>query len=156
LKLAQQANDHLIAALALSRLGRRAEAVREAKSAESTADLRVWNALGRLHFGWGDKTEAARCVEAGRAQAAALIGRPRLTLMQLHDVADHDDLYGDLLQANRHLGHARGFFAKNRTRFRDWPWQSAYTVKRRQEAERKLGAIDRELLGSPAKPPQPR
>jgi tetratricopeptide (TPR) repeat protein len=112
-----------------------------------TDDLALLNALGRAAFRKGDRELAAGCVDKALPLARRRIAAARVPLTDLHQVAETDELYADLLRGNRHTGHARGLYAKNRTRFRLWPHRNVYVERRLRETEEKIRATDGELFG---------
>jgi len=91
-----------------------------------------------------DRDAAAAYLQKALPLAAKL---DRTRLADRHWLAAADELYGDLLMANRHWAHARGLYAKAYAMFQHWPYQSAYTQGRRRELNEKLRAADAGIFG---------
>lgn len=110
-----------------------------------TSDLATLVRAGRLLL-TANRQRAGECVEAALPLARKLNEQNPLPIANLHWITHTDELYADLLTANRHLGHARGLYMKALTPYRHWPWPSTYTERRQRGIEAKLAALDRALL----------
>jgi len=83
----------------------------------------------------GQSDEAAALVTKGESVATRILDVPRPTLAAMETVSDLDQLYGQMLLANRNYGWARLVFQKNRARWKTWkPATSAIA-----ECDRHLG-----------------
>ena len=118
----------------------------EALAGRQPDDLATLVRAGRLLLAT-DRRRAGECVEAALPLARKLNERHPLPVASLHWITATDELYADLLVANRHLGHARGLYVKALTPYRYWARPSAYTDRRKREIEGKLAALDRSLAG---------
>lgn len=99
------------------------------------AELENANRAARELFDKGDRTAAGDIVGRTDAMAIALIGGdPSPSIEILRAVSDHDELYGRLLMANRHWGHARHILAKIENRWRLWQPQDDESRQRRAGA----------------------
>jgi hypothetical protein len=97
---------------------------------------------GRLWFAY-DREQASRHLQAALPLGAGL---DRTVLRNAHWWAEADELYADLLAANRHFGHARGLYAKAYATLANWPRQGAYTSRRKKELMDKLRSVDRRIF----------
>lgn len=93
-----------------------------------------------------NRPRAGQCVELAIPLAQKLNTQNPLPIASLHWITATDELYADLLTANRHLGHARGLYLKAITLYRHWPFPNAYTQRRQRELEVKIAALDRALF----------
>lgn len=93
-----------------------------------------------------NRPRAAQCVDLALPLAQKLNTQNPLPIASLHWITATDELYADLLTANRHLGHARGLYLKAVTLYRHWPFPNAYTQRRQREIEPKIAALDRALF----------
>lgn len=99
------------------------------------AELENANRAARELFDKGDRAAAGEIVGRTEAMAIALIGGdPSPSIEIMRAVSDHDELYGRLLMANRHWGHARHILAKIENRWRLWQPQDDESRKRRSGA----------------------
>lgn len=97
-------------------------------------------------FRQGQRTAAGDIVGRTDALSINLIGGdPSPSLAIMRAVSDHDELYGRLLMANHHWGHARHIIAKIENRWRLWQPQDDETRQRRAAAVALMRECDRHL-----------
>ena len=93
----------------------------------------------------GRSDEAAAIIQKGEALSGRLISVPRPTLAAVEAASDVDQLYGEMLLANRNYGWARLFFQKNLARWKHWAPQSEEIAKRLKEAREAIAECDRHI-----------
>lgn len=110
------------------------------------AELEGANRQAWEHFRKHERTAAGDIVGRTDALSNNLIGGdPAPSIEIMRAVSDHDELYGRLLMANRHWGHARHIIAKIENRWRLWQPQDDESRKRRQAAIELMRECDRNL-----------
>lgn len=126
------------AAPALDRVRQRAQ-LAELESANRAA----WD-----HYRQGNRTAAGDIVGRTDALSIGLMGGdPRPSIEIMRAVSDHDELYGRLLMANRHWGHARHILAKIENRWRLWQPQDDESRKRRADALVLMRECEQRMMG---------
>jgi hypothetical protein len=93
----------------------------------------------------GQTDRAAAVITQGQPLIRRLLSVPRPTLPAMEAVSDLDQLYGQMLLANRHYVWARDLFQKNVTRWSVWKPQSPETLRRLQQARSALAECDRRM-----------
>jgi hypothetical protein len=96
-----------------------------------------------LERGKGDA--AAALVQNGEALSRQLLSVPRPTLAATEAASDVDELYGQMLLANRNYGWARMMFQKNVARWKHWTPKTAETARRLKQAESAIADCDRRM-----------
>ncbi len=91
----------------------------------------------------GDRAEAGALIERGESFSRQLLAVPRPSLAALEAVSDRDQMYGEMLMANKHWTHARQMLLKNVHRWRNWKPETPDTMRRREAAERAVAECDR-------------
>jgi len=92
------------------------------------------------------RTEAAaEIITRGQPLIHKLLAAPRPTLAAMQAVSDLDQLYGEMLLANRHYVWARMLFQKNLTRWTNWTPRTADTMRRLKEAHLAVAECDRHV-----------
>jgi hypothetical protein len=112
---------------------------------DAVAKLQQLNKEARAYLNEGKRTEAGRRVEDGARLVAKLLDPSRPTLAAVEAVSDRDQIYGEMLLHNGHVGHARQLFANNLARWRSWRPATDETEARRKQAERMIAECDRRL-----------
>lgn len=90
----------------------------------------------------GRRQEAAALVTEGQPLAKELLSVSRPNLAAMEAVSDLDQIYGDLLLANRHTLYARQLFQRNVARWKHWKPQTEDTLRRLREAEDSIARCD--------------
>ena len=93
----------------------------------------------------GQSDEAAALVTKGESLATRILDVPRPTLAAMETVSDLDQLYGQMLLANRNYGWARLVFQKNRARWKTWKPATSETEGRLRLANSAIAECDRHL-----------
>lgn len=93
----------------------------------------------------GRRPEAGALIERGEAPAKTLLAAPHPSLAALQAVSDRDQMYAEMLMANRHWTHARQMLLKNALRWRHWQPQTPDSERRRLAAEQAIAECDRNL-----------
>lgn len=93
----------------------------------------------------GQSDEAAALVTKGESVATRILDVPRPTLAAMETVSDLDQLYGQMLLANRNYGWARLVFQKNRARWKTWKPATSETERRLRLANSAIAECDRHL-----------
>ena len=93
----------------------------------------------------GQSDEAAALVTKGESVATRILDVPRPTLAAMETVSDLDQLYGQMLLANRNYGWARLVFQKNRARWKSWKPATSETERRLRLANSAIAECDRHL-----------
>ena len=93
----------------------------------------------------GQSDEAAALVTKGESLATRIVNVPRPTLAAMETVSDLDQLYGQMLLANRNYGWARLVFQKNRARWKTWKPETSETERRLRLANSAIAECDRHL-----------
>lgn len=93
----------------------------------------------------GQSDAAAALVTKGESLATRILDVPRPTLAAMETVSDLDQLYGQMLLANRNYGWARLVFQKNRARWKTWKPETSETERRLRLANSAIAECDRHL-----------
>lgn len=104
--------------------------------------LTTLNAAASGHMLAGRRQEAAALVTEGQPLAKELLSVSRPNLAAMEAVSDLDQIYGDLLLANRHTLYARQLFQRNVARWKHWKPQTEDTLRRLREAEDSIARCD--------------
>ena len=116
-----------------------------ASTVKQLADL---NQQARTSLDRGKRDEAAGYIMRGQDLSHKLLSVIRPTLGAAQAASDLDQLYGEMLLANRHYGWARLSFQKNVARWKHWKPQSADAAARLKQAERQIAECDRKMSES--------
>jgi hypothetical protein len=87
--------------------------------------------------------QAAAVITRSQPLIQRLLSAPRPTLGAMEAVSDSDQLYGQMLVANRHYVWARVFFQKNVTRWTLWTPQTPDTARRLKLAHAAIAECER-------------
>jgi len=93
----------------------------------------------------GKSEQAAKIIADSQPLLTRLLSVARPTLQAMEAVSDCDQLYGQMLFANRHYGWARLAFQKNVTRWKAWKPPTAETAGRLKAATDAIAECDRRL-----------
>ena len=93
----------------------------------------------------GKNDAAAAVITKAQPQIAAVLAAPHPTLAAMEAASDLDDLYGQMLLANKNYGWARMLFQKNRSRWIHWSPQTKDTARRLQQANAAIAECDRAI-----------
>ncbi len=115
----------------------------EAWYPQTVADLVAINHEAEGLFQHGKFDAASELVSKGQPLEEKLLSVPKPTLAAMEAASDLDDLYGRMLQRNRHYSWARSFFQKNAVRWKAWKPQTPDTERRRQAALAAVAECDR-------------
>ncbi|MFO7634861.1 MAG: hypothetical protein R6W76_20095 [Caldilinea sp.] len=107
--------------------------------------LAALNTEARAHFAAGRRSQAAALVTEGKDIAKELLEVSRPNLAAMEAVADRDEIYADLLFANRHFAHARQMHQRNVARWKHWLPQTDETRRRLGLAEAAIQRCDQAL-----------
>jgi hypothetical protein len=94
----------------------------------------------------GKPDQAAALIEKGEPLASRLLNVPKPTLPAVEAASDLDDLYGRMLESNRHYAWAITLFEKNRARWKNWAPQTRESARRLKLAESEIEDCDRLML----------
>ena len=86
--------------------------------------------------------QAAAVITRSQPLIQRLLSAPRPTLGAMEAVSDSDQLYGQMLVANRHYVWARVLFQKNVTRWTLWTPQTPDTLRRLKSARSAVAECD--------------
>jgi hypothetical protein len=109
------------------------------------ADL---NQQARSAFKRGKRDDAASLIGQGEDLSHKLLSVIHSSLAALQAASDLDQLYGEMLLANRHYGWARLSFQKNVARWKHWKPQNPDTAERLKIAEAQIAECDRKMSES--------
>ncbi len=123
----------------------RADPVLQPAYLQAAARLQALNREARAHFAAGRTKEAARLVNDGQPLSKQLLAASRPSLLAMEAVSDRDQLYADMLLANRHYGHARQMYQRNVARWKHWRPQTASTRQRLGDAEAAIIRCDQAI-----------
>jgi hypothetical protein len=96
-------------------------------------------------FRQGRSDEAAALIQKGQPLMNRLLSVPRPSLAATEAASDLDELYGQMLLANRHYGWARLLFQKNLSRWTNWRPTTPETDRRFRQAADEIAECDRHL-----------
>ncbi|MCW5965289.1 MAG: hypothetical protein KIT83_14740 [Bryobacterales bacterium] len=110
--------------------------------------LTALNSQAEEHFTAGRRQEAAALVAEGGDLAKKLLAVSRPNLPAMEAVSDREELYAELLFANRHYAHARQMNQRNLARWKLWLPQTDETRRRYSQAASAIARCD-EALAAP-------
>lgn len=113
---------------------------------QTTAQVSALSREAERLFRSGKPDEAARLIGQAQVMTTHLLETPRPTVAALEAASDVDQLYGNMLLANRHYGAARMFFQKNVARWKYRTPQTGEAIRRQRLAQAGIAECDR-LLG---------
>lgn len=116
-----------------------------AATVKQLADL---NQQARIAMKRGKRDDAANLIRQGEDLSHQLLSVIRPSLAAVQAASDLDQLYGEMLLANRHYGWARLSFQKNVARWKHWKPQNPDTLARLKEAENQIAECDRKMSES--------
>ena len=116
--------------------------------AATVKQLTDLNQQARSSLQRGKRDDAANLILKGQDLSHKLLSVIRPTLAAAQAASDLDQLYGEMLLANRHYGWARLSFQKNVARWKHWKPQTADTAARLKEAEAQIAECDRKMSES--------
>ena len=111
--------------------------------AEAIEKLAALNGQAKRAFDAGKFDDASNLILEGEPLEKRLLDVPRPTLPAMEAASDLDQLYGQMLLANRNYGWARLQFQKNRARWKSWQPQTPETARRLKLAEDGIAECDR-------------
>jgi len=123
----------------------RADPTQQLWYGEAVTQLAVLDRQAESLYQSGQSDEAAALVTKGESLATRILDVPRPTLAALETVSDLDQLYGQMLLANRNYGWARLVFQKNRARWKTWKPETSETERRLRLANSAIAECDRHL-----------
>ena len=123
----------------------RPDPVREAWYSQTVEALSATVRDARTALRRGHPDRAAALITQGQPLSRRLLSAPKPTLPAMEAVSDLDQLYGQMLLANRHYVWARDLFQKNVTRWTAWKPRTPDTLRRLQEARSALAECDRRM-----------
>lgn len=113
--------------------------------AQAVAEVAAFNRRAESLLAAGKSDDASAVITESGPLVDRLLAAPRTTLEAMEAAADHDDLYGRMLLANRNYGWARMTFQKNVIRWKNWKPQTSNTVRRLRQAQSALAECDRKM-----------
>jgi hypothetical protein len=119
--------------------------VTEGWYAPATAELAAMNRQARKLLQDGKSDQAAALITKGQALAGRLLAAPRPTLAAMEAASDLDQMYAEMLLANRNYGWARLAFQKNVSRWKTWRPQTEDTERRLKLARDGIAECDRRI-----------
>jgi hypothetical protein len=90
--------------------------------------------------------DAADKVNEGQPAAAKLLSVSEPPLEAMLAVSDRDQLYAEMLMANRHWGFARQMMATEATRWKNWKPETDETRRRLKIAQDRIAECDKNLF----------
>lgn len=123
----------------------RADATQQLWYGEAVTQLAALDRQAENLYQSGRSDEAAALVTKGESLATRILDVPRPTLAAMETVSDLDQLYGQMLLANRNYGWARLVFQKNRARWKTWKPATSETEHRLRLANSAIAECDRHL-----------
>lgn len=121
------------------------DATTEAWYGQTVAQLAAMNREAESLFQRGKSDEAAAVITQGEPVSKRLLAVPHPTLAATEAASDLDQLYGQMLLANRNYGWARLLFQKNLARWKSWKPQTPETARRLQLADAAIAECDRHI-----------
>ena len=103
------------------------------------------NREAKAAFQTGKSDAAAGLIMKGEAISGRLLSVRNPTLAAMEAASDLDQLYGQMLLANRNYGWARLQFQKNQARWKHWQPQTQETVSRENQAKAEIAECDRRM-----------
>ena len=123
----------------------RADPTQQLWYGEAVTQLAALDRQAESLYQSGQSDEAAALVTKGESVATRILDVPRPTLAAMETVSDLDQLYGQMLLANRNYGWARLVFQKNRARWKTWKPETSETERRLRLANSAIAECDRHL-----------
>ena len=123
----------------------RADPTQQLWYGEAVTQLAALDRQAESLYQSGQSDEAAALVTKGESLATRILDVPRPTLAAMETVSDLDQLYGQMLLANRNYGWARLVFQKNRARWKTWKPETSETERRLRLANSAIAECDRHL-----------
>lgn len=123
----------------------RADPTQQLWYGEAVTQLAALDRQAESLYQSGQSDEAAALVTKGESVATRILDVPRPTLAAMETVSDLDQLYGQMLLANRNYGWARLVFQKNRARWKTWKPATSETERRLRLANSAIAECDRHL-----------
>ena len=123
----------------------RADPTQQLWYGEAVTQLAALDRQAESLYQSGQSDEAAALVTKGESLATRILDVPRPTLAAMETVSDLDQLYGQMLLANRNYGWARLVFQKNRARWKTWKPATSETERRLHLANSAIAECDRHL-----------
>jgi hypothetical protein len=121
------------------------DAAEPAWYAQTVSQLAELNGSAERFFQDGKPDQAAALIEKGQPLVSRLLNVPKPSFAAVEAGSDLDDLYGRMLQTNRHYAWAITFFEKNRARWKNWTPQTPETERRLKQAEAAIEECDRQM-----------
>lgn len=112
---------------------------------ETVAELAEVNRDAKALFQQGKSGAASALITRGEALSSRLLSVPKPTLAATEESSDLDELYGQMLLANRNYGWARLQFQKNVARWKHWQPHTPDTASRLRQAEAAIAECDRRM-----------
>ncbi|HEY1495835.1 MAG TPA: hypothetical protein VGF49_14885 [Candidatus Solibacter sp.] len=117
----------------------------EASYGEAVAELAAAGRRAKALIAAGKNDAAAAVITHGQPLIATVLAAPHPTLAAMEAASDLDELYGQMLLANKNYGWARMLFQKNRSRWMHWTPQTEDTARRRKQADAAIAECDRAI-----------
>lgn len=118
------------------------------QNADYRTSLERVQALNRQayeHWRNGERDAAAQLLKQAQPLVQQLLESRRPPLAAFEAASDFDQLYAQLLMANRHFPWARQIFMTDVVRWRNWKPETDDTVRRRKAAEEGVAACDKAM-----------
>jgi hypothetical protein len=112
---------------------------------QAVQQLQTLNAQAAAAFKTGKSGQAAAIMEQEKPLISEVLAVPQPTLAATLAASDLDELYGNMLLANRHYGWARIKFQSDLARWRHWRPATPETAARLQLAQSNIAACDRHI-----------
>jgi hypothetical protein len=93
----------------------------------------------------GKPDDAATVITKAQPLAARLLTAPRPTLPAMEAASDVEQLYANMLLANKNYGWARLSYQKNLSRWKNWRPQTEETARRLKQAQDGIAECDRRM-----------
>lgn len=113
--------------------------------AEAVDQLAALNRQAVQAYHAGKADDASNLILKAQPLETKLLDVPRPTLPAQEAASDLDQLYGQMLLANKNYGWARLEFQKNRARWKNWQPQTPDTERRLKLAEDAIAECDRRM-----------
>lgn len=112
---------------------------------QNLADLTQLNRTAKSLVQQGKLDQASALIVKGEALSSRLLSVRNPSLATLEAASDLDELYGQMLLANRNYGWARLLFQKNLARWKHWKPQTPETLSRLNQAQSAIAECDRRM-----------
>jgi len=122
-----------------------ADPANDASYARSVQQLAALTRNAENLFHKGNQDTASDLILKGEPLATRLVAVPRPTVEAMEAASDLDQLYGQMLLANRNYGWARLQFQKNEARWKNWKPQTPETAARLHAAQAAIAECDRKM-----------